>query len=394
MDAKTLRAEMETELDRILSFWLSHALDETHGGFLAELDNLNRPNVKAEKSAILNARILWTFSSAYRLTRKEAYRKAADRAYAFLTRHFVDREFGGVFWSLHSDGRVSNDRKQLYAIAFAIYGLSEYFGATGVTEALAQAKALYHSIETHGFDAERGGYYEAFARDWGQLEDLRLSDKDENAPKTMNTHLHILEAYANLLRYWQDGALKQQLRALIEVSLEKIVQDDAHFGLFFDIQWNPTNSNVSYGHDIEGSWLLQEAAEVLGDVSLIEKVKKVALEMAEATFREGVAPGGGVMEELHVGHGVKDASFHWWPQAEGIVGFYNAYQLSGDVKFLNKATYLWEFTRDHLRDLENGEWFWHVDASGAPLKDQCKLGFWKCPYHNGRACMEIMHRIT
>ncbi len=393
MDPMTLRMEMGAELERILAFWMEHALDETHGGFHGELDNQNQIVPGVERSAILNARILWTFAAAHRITGCEAYRHMADRAFAYLSKHFVDRQHGGVFWSVHPDGSVANDRKQLYAIAFAVYGCSEYYGATQTPEALQLAQALYRSIEQHGFDAKRGGYYEAFARDWGALQDLRLSDKDENAPKTMNTHLHILEAYANLLRYWKDAGLEQQLRHLIEISLEKIVQDDFHFGLFFDEDWNPTHRNVSFGHDIEGSWLLWEAAEVLGDAALAKRVKTVALQMAEVTLEQGIAPGGGVMEELHIGHGVKDTSFHWWPQAEGIVGFYNAYQLTGDARYFEMATRLWCFARDHLRDLEHGEWFWHVDAAGNALRDACKLGFWKCPYHNGRACMEILHRI-
>ncbi len=385
---------MAAELERILAFWQEHTKDETHGGFFGEIDHLNQVDPSAEKSAILNARILWTFSSAYRLTKKPSYRTTADRAYQFVTSHFVDMERGGVVWSLNADGSVANDRKQLYAIAFTIYGFSEYFGATGNAEALEQAKSLFRSIEDHGYDSDKGGYFEAYAGDWGNLEDFRLSEKDENAPKTMNTHLHIMEAYANLLRYWQDDELKQQLRHLIEISMEKIIQDDSHFGLFFDADWNPTNRNVSYGHDIEGSWLLQEAAEVLGDGALLSQVKDVALKMAEVTFDEGVAPGAGVKEEFHIGHGVKDVTYHWWPQAEGVVGFYNAFQLCGDVKYLNMATRLWEFTRDHILDRENGEWFWHVDENGNPVHDACKVGFWKCPYHNGRACMEIMHRIT
>ena len=393
MDSTTLRAEMAVELERILAFWMEHSVDKEHGGFYGELDNQNRVQPDSDKSAILNARILWTFASALRTTKCEQYRAIADRAFAYLSERFVDPEHGGVFWSLNSDGSMANGRKQLYAIAFAIYGCSEYFGATGKPEALALAKDLYQSIEAHGFDAERGGYVEAFARDWGTLDDLRLSDKDENAPKTMNTHLHILEAYANLLRYWQDEGLERQLRSLIVVSLEKIVQDDFHFGLFFDLEWNPTNRNVSFGHDIEGSWLLHEAAEVLGDPSLLERVKAVAIRMAEVTLHQGIAPQGGIREELQFGKGVQDLTFHWWPQAEGVVGFYNAYQLTAQTHYLDMATRLWRFVREYFRDLEYGEWFWRVDMDGKPIKDTYKIGFWKCPYHNGRACMEILNRI-
>jgi mannobiose 2-epimerase len=393
MNAAELRMEMGTELDRILAYWMEHAPDAVNGGYLGELDNKNLPREGASKGAILHARILWTFSAAYRARRLDAYLAEARRAFAYLRDAFVDREHGGVFWELDAKGNVLNPRKQIYAIAFAMYGMSEYHLACGDAEALELAKGFFEVIERYSFDGVENGYFEALTREWGPLDDVRLSAKDENALKTMNTHLHVLEAYTNLYRVWKDATLARQLKNLIEVFLERIIQPDAHFGLFFDAHWNLSSRNVSPGHDIEGSWLLHEAAEVLGDEALLSRVCKVALRMAEVTAAEGVAPNGGVREELHVATGHRDPSFHWWPQAEGIVGFYNAWQLSGKMDYLALALRIWAFTRSCFLDRKHGEWFWQVDASGKPMDAQPKLGFWKCPYHNGRACLEILHRV-
>jgi cellobiose epimerase len=393
MDAATLRLERESELIRILDYWMTHAPDMELGGYKGELDFANNPKPGATKGAILHARILWTFSSAYRTNQSKPCLDQARRAYAYLRDHFIDREWGGVYWELEADGTVRNARKQIYALAFAVYGLSEFYLATRDDEALQIAKDLFEVIEKHSFDSVHNGYLEALSREWGVLEDVRLSDKDENALKTMNTHLHVLEAYTNLYRAWKDERLKQAQTNLIHVFLERIVQSDHHFGLFFDDHWTLSSRNVSPGHDIEGSWLLYEAAEVLGDAGLMARVKDVAIAMADATMKSGISPEGAVREELHVATGHRDPSFHWWPQAEGVVGFFNAWQLSGRPEFLELACRIWVFARDHLLDRENGEWFWKVDAEGKPVLSEPKVAFWKCPYHNGRACMEILHRV-
>ena len=394
MNAMQLRTDLEQELTRILDYWMKHAPDQEHGGFMGEIDNFNIPVEGASKGAILHARILWTFASSYRMQHSPAYLEYAKMAYEYFSSHFVDEELGGVYWELDAKGAVCNDRKQIYAIAFAIYGISEYYRACGDEGALELAKRLYASIEEHSFDETKNGYVEALSRDWQPMDDVRLSDKDENALKTMNTHLHILEAYANLYRVWKDEGLKKQLKNLIELFLDIIIQDDYHFGLFFDMDWNLSSHNVSPGHDIEGSWLLYEAAEVLGDEALIERLKPVVIEMARATADGGVSVDYAVLEELHVATGERDTDRHWWPQSEGIVGFYNAYQLTDDEHFAELSCRIWEYTRSNLLDMENGEWFSRVDESGHPVIEASKVGFWKCPYHNSRACMEIMSRIA
>src|SRR3989339_144836 len=388
-----LKNELEQELHQnILNYWMLQALDTTNGGFIGAIDAQNQPNPKAPKGSVLNARILWTFSAAYRLTQKPEYLEMAHRSCAYNTEHFLDKTYGGVYWELDFQGNPLNPRKQIYALSFMIYGLTEYFRITNDKTALSAAIDLFDSIEKYSFDKERNGYIEALSENWQKLDDLRLSEKVANESKTMNTHLHILEAYTNLFRIYKSQKLYKALKNLIELFLEKFISPSYHLNLFFDDDWNLKGDHISFGHDIECSWLLFEAAEVLGDTSLIEKVKPVTIQMANAVF-EGIDTDGGLFNELEPAHQKLDTDKHWWPQAEGLVGYYNAYRLSGDDSFSKQTFKSWEFIKNHLIDRRHGEWFWRVNKNGIPNFNDEKAGFWKCPYHNSRACLEIMKRL-
>ena len=383
--------EAETELERILAFWMQHALDEEQGGFIGRMDNKGNIIEDAPKGGVLNARILWTFSAAYRHTRNEAYRSMADRSYAYLMQHFRDKAYGGTYWSVDAAGNPLSTRKQIYALAFTIYGLSEYYMATGHAEALQASKELFYWIEKHSFDLEQGGYFEAFSREGGLLEDLRLSERDRNDPKTMNTHLHILEAYANLYRVWPDKQLEAQLEGLLEVFLQHIVASDGHMKLFLTNDWKSTADLVSYGHDIEASWLLLEAAEVLGKQDLIEKVERVAVRMAQSTA-EALQPDGSLYHELNRDDTHYDTHREWWVSAEAMVGFLNAYEVTNDELYLDRSINAWKFSKMHLLDKTQGEWLWGVHDDYSRMESEDKIGFWKCPYHNARACLEVVRR--
>ncbi len=391
---RAYQAEAEAELGRILGFWEQHALDEAHGGFVGKMDNQGVVDGEAPKGAILNARILWTFSAAYKHTGKQAYLQLANRAYDYFFACFLDKEHGGVYWSLDAQGKPANTRKQIYALAFAIYGLSEYYSISREAGALQACQDLFRWIEQYSFDQEHGGYFEAFSREGALLEDLRLSPKDRNDPKTMNTHLHMLEAYANLYRSWPDAQLASQLEALISLFLARIIDHrTGHMHLFFTREWKVTASLVSYGHDIEASWLLQEAAEVLGNASLLEKAKETAVSMARAAT-EGLQPDGSLYHELDREAQHYDRHREWWVSAEAMVGFLNAYQLTGDQYFLNLSINTWGFSQKYLLDKEHGEWFWGVYDDYSLMASEDKVGFWKCPYHNSRACLEVAHRCA
>jgi len=393
IDTGALKEEFRSELlTNILPYWMNRMVDEEFGGFYGRRDGYDHVELEADKGIILNTRILWTFSHAAHMLRDNNYKRVADRAYQYITRYFIDPKFRGVYWMVNFEGNPLITKKQVYAQAFAIYAFAEYFKASGKKESLEHAIDIFHLTETHSFDQNENGYLEAFDREWKLLEDLRLSDKDANEKKTMNTHLHILEAYTSLYRVWKDAFLGKQLRNLILIFRDKIISNTKHFNLFFDEHWNVKSHEISYGHDIEGSWLLFEAAEALEDENLISEIKKLCLAMVEETLQQGFDEDGGLMNEAN-DKGLIDGDKHWWPQAEALVGLVNAWQLSANDKYLEAAIRTWRFIQTKLIDKEYGEWYWRVDRSGVINRDEDKSGPWKCPYHNGRAMLELMNRL-
>ncbi len=394
MDVKDLRIQLKNELENILGYWIENTVDNEFGGFIGRrnIDNVKVPG--ASKGTVLNARILWTFSAAYSFSHKPEYLEMADRAYDYLITRFWDKINGGLFWELNEDGTLLNGRKQTYAQGFGIYGFSEYYRATGKREALDYAVDLYHLLERYCHDPMHGGYIEALSREWDQLEDMRLSPKDANEPKSMNTHLHILEPYTSLAGVFNDYELGERLAGLIRIFLDKILDPFTnHLCLFFGKDWEVRSSLVSYGHDIESSWLLIEAARKLGNPVLIEEVEKRALRIVDAVITEGCDHDGSLFNERNMKIGHLDSDKHWWPQAEAMVGLVYAAAVSGDEKYFKRMNRIWEFIQDKMIDKINGEWFWRVDKTGNPVISEDKVGFWKCPYHNSRAMMEVCNML-
>ena len=389
---KQLKNELSAELDSILDYWSNNTIDTKNDGFIGQIDNNENIIENAEKGAVLNARILWTFSSAYQITKNEEHKKIADRAFDYLSNFFYDSEFGGLFWSINADKTLKDTKNQIYALAFAIYGLSEYYVISKNDKALAIAINLYLKIQKHSYDPVNKGYLEAFTRDWQPIEDLRLSDKDANEKKTMNTHLHIAEAYANLFKVWKDKKLQSDIIELLETIEEHFINTKTgHLHLFFDEEWVEKPDVISYGHDIEAAWLLLQCAEISEDETLISKYEKHAVQMAEVTT-EGLDIDGGLWYEFDPEKKELIAEKHWWVQAEALIGFYNAYQLTGYDKYLEVVYKNWDFIKKHILDTKNGEWFWGINSDNTLIEED-KAGFWKCPYHNSRACLELINRI-
>ncbi len=377
--------------DNILPYWL-RLQDPDQGGFYGCVLADETVVKEANRGAILYGRILWTFSAAYRVLGNPEYLKAAKNAKDYILNHFIDKQYGGVYWELDYLGNPVNDRKQFYALGFIIYGLTEYVRATGDVKVLPYAVDLYHCLEQYAWDPKYGGYIEATQRDWSKIEDYRLSEKDLNAPKSQNTHLHILEPYTNLYRVWPTEELKHSILRLIDVFKNHIVQPSGHLGLFFDNDWNVLQRSglsaqrsfsdsglsgeagpVSCGHDIEFSWLLDEACEVIG-INEDETVQHVA-----QAAKEGLQPNG-LMEGT------------WWEQCETIIGYTNIYHRFGDQQALSIAERCWEATKQYFIDYEHGEWweYPHLSASQPLSPSACKAGFWKCPYHNSRLCLQLI----
>lgn len=391
-----MKTEMQDVLQKnILRFWLDKMVDQEHGGFYGRIDGHEHLHADAEKGAILNARILWAFSAAYRVLGDKTYLEAASRAKHYIIDYFIDPEYGGVYWSLDCNGKPLDTKKQFYAIGFAIYGMSEYARATGDAEALNVAIDLYRCIEEHALDHEYNGYIEAMTRDWQPIADMRLSELDANYPKSQNTHLHIIEPYTNLYRVWKSDELKASLHNLIDIFTDRILNPETHhLDLFFDMDWKRgAGALESYGHDIECSWLIHEAALVLGDAEVLKKVEPI-VEMVAKASEKGLNADGSMVHEANLDTGYVDSDLHWWVQAEAVVGFFNIYQYFGDESALQKAQHCWTYIKENLIDNENGEWHWSRRKDGTLNLDDDKAGFWKCPYHNSRMCLEIIERTV
>jgi mannobiose 2-epimerase len=289
-------------------------------------------------------------------------------------------------------GKMLDGRKQIYGLAFCLYGMAEYYKVTGDGMALHIAKDLFDYIERFSFDKKQGGYIEAFTREWAPMDDLRLSEKDNNEKKTANTHLHIVEAYANLYMVWPDKLLREKIIGLLDIFDKYLIsKENYHLNLFMNEDWELRSSLQSFGHDIEASWLLQECAEISNDKMQLDRYKKLAVYMADASV-DGLDNDGGLWYEYDpvTEHLIKEK--HWWAQAEAMIGFFNAYQLTGDETYLQRSLNSWQFVKKYIKDDKNGEWFWGINEDYSIMQKD-KAGFWKCPYHNSRACLEIIRRI-
>ena len=389
-----LAERIEQELTgNILPFWVERTPDPINGGFYGSLSNDLKVDNDSPRSAILYGRILWTFALAFEKYGRPKYLAIARRAYEYIKEHFWDNQYGGVYWSVNVEGKPLDSRKHTYAQAFCIYGLSEYHRVTGDVEALELACKIFELLDTYAHDPVHGGYIEGCGNDWVSSTDPRLSQLEPVCDKSMNTLLHTMEAYTNLLRVWDEPRLRTHLSELIVIFLDHIIDPQTnHLRLFFNKDWGWDKVEpFSYGHDIEVSWLIVEAAEVLGDPALLERAKENAVKIANAVYSEALQPNGILFPES-AGHRGRDMVS--WVQAEGLVGFYNAYQISGNEKFRTAAEHIWEAIDQKFIDRQHGDWFKNLNPQGTPYPDLPKMGPWECPYHHSRACFEMIRRLS
>jgi mannobiose 2-epimerase len=385
-----LTNEVKSELtDHILPFW-TRLMDKENGGIYGVIDyNLNIEK-QAPKGGIVTSRFLWTYSAAYRVTKDEKYLEVANNVYDFLVNKIYDSEFKGLYWLVDYQGNPVDTRKHVYTQSFGIYALSEYYRATKKQEALDMAQNLYRLIEENGFNQVNNAYKEEFDREWNEIPNEMLSENGVMADITMNTHIHVLEAYTTLYKAWPDEGLKGRLENLLTILYEKIYNKETKFlGVFFDKKWNSILDIKSFGHDIEASWLIDETLKAIGleKSEYVQMVIDIAYNIADYAIQEdGSLINEQVDEEL-------DKTRVWWVQAEAIVGFLNAYQRTHDERFLRLVDHLWEYIKENIiDDRENGEWYWSVEADGTPTPKN--IGDpWKASYHNGRFCLEIMERL-
>ena len=406
-ELKEYRNFFSNELhEDILPYWMKYAIEKEGHGFYGAVDLDGNPVLTANKTSVLNARILWTFSAAAMLDGNLEYGAIADKAYRVVTEDFEDKEFGGYYMELSSDNKVANDIKHTYAQAFVIYALCKYYEFRPLDSVMQKIQSLFALLEEKTKDPENIGYRESFTRDWKIYGENRMSDNNE--PKSMNTHLHILEAWAALYKVWKDPKVELRLTELMDLFLDKIIRKDGHFGIFFDNAFNEVEASkgiCSFGHEIEGSWLLWEAAEILGNEEILGRMCLMSVQMVNNIERIAVDKDGGLfLESTRFGSHVK-TNKHWWQQAETLVGFMNAFQLTGDLKYWETVKLSWHFIDTCLIDHQRGEWFTKLNRLGVPFlvepeddpspyyRNDWKIDPWKCPYHNGRAMMEMMARI-
>lgn len=391
---KQFKSRVQKELEgNIIPFWVNRSIDPA-GGFIGRMTNDGTILKDAPKGLILNTRILWTFSALYRFYNKPQYQTLAKRAYDYIVGHFWDNQFGGVFWMLDCLGKPLEDKKQTYGQAFAIYALSEYYRTFKQNDALERAKSLFDITEKYMRDAENGGYFETLTRDLHVAENQRLSEVDMAEKKSNNSHLHMLEAYTGLYDVWKNQLVGKRLEELVNIFIDHIISQNGktYCQLFFDEFWHPKSDHISFGHDIEASWLLDRAAQVLNKPKLLEKIRKVCLSLAESVYQYGMDEKRSLFYEAD-STGIINTNKDFWVQVEAVVGFLNAYELNGDEKYLIAALDIWKFCENNLIDKKDGEWFYKVDSKGSVVADCFKVSEWKCPYHNSRACLEIISRI-
>ena len=377
--------------ENLMPWWMGKAVDTVNGGFYGEIDRNDRPVPDAPKFITLNARLVWAFASVYRVLGEEKYREMADRAYGYFTEHFLDREYGGYYTQVDSKGDVMIDHKYIYGNAFALYGLSEYARATGSAEALSLAWDQARMLEK-AWDPQYKGYYETAGRDWTPTPWIRGVNRYPTDIKTMNSHLHLLEAFTCHLRVNRNPFVRNRVRQLLYIMLNRIVDSDIHhYHCFFDRAWNPTSWEISFGHDIEGSWLMMETAEVLGEAEALRKTRDVCVNMARAALEEGVTEDGAMLTEYNPVSGDRSKLLSWWEQNEAVVGFLNAWELTGDEAFLDASVRCFEYINRHFVDKERGGWYPNLTLEGESI-GRSKANGWICPYHNGRMSLEIIER--
>ena len=373
----------------IIPFWKS-VRDDEFGGYYGYMDYNLGLDKKAVKGCILNSRITWFFSKAYKVLGDESLLKEAIHGYEFMKEHCVDKEYGGVFWSVKYDGTPEDTTKHTYNQAFSIYALSAYYDATGDKESIRLASEIYDIIESKCTDAE--GYLEAFDRKFEPVENDKLSENGVIADKTMNTLLHVFEAYTEFYRVTKREDVKARLEWIMDIIADKIYNPVLkRQEVFFDAHYNSLIDLHSYGHDIETAWLLDYGTEVLGEEKYTKKIGEITRALTKQIY-ETAFDGHSLSNECE--KGVVDTDRVWWVQAEGVIGFLNGYQHDTTKKeYLEASKSIWEFIKEYVIDKRNGsEWFWLVDKDGKPYEDKPIIEPWKCPYHNGRMCLEVIRR--
>ena len=381
--------EIEEELtQKLIPFW-ENLRDEEYGGFYGYMGYDLKVQKDYEKGCILNSRILWFFANAYMTLGEEKLKEDADHAYAFLKEKCLDKEYGGMFWSVTYDGKPSDTTKHTYNQAFALYALSSYYRLTKNPNAKQLAYQLFDLIQEKAFDG--AGYLEAFDRNWKPASNEKLSENGVMASRTMNTLLHVFEAYSGFYRATKDERVAEAMRTILQIYQEKVFNPERNRQeVFFDLDYNSLIDLHSYGHDIESSWLIDDGCSLLGDAALNQTIFAMDDRLAEGIYQTAYR-NHSVLNECE--NGVDDETRVWWVQAESVLGFYHMYEKHGNCQYLQAAQDIFSYIEQYfLVSDHKSEWFWAVDKDGKPMQNLDIVNGWKCPYHNGRMCLELIRR--
>lgn len=385
-----LTEEIRSQLkEGILPFWKG-LKDEEFGGFYGFVGHDLKVDKKYDKGVILHSRILWFFSNCYLVLKNKDDLAYADHAYAYIKEHCIDKENGGVYWSTTYDGKPSDTTKHTYNQAFAIYALSSYYDASKNEEALLLARELFELVEERCKDDY--GYLEAFDRQFRPVDNSKLSENGVLADKTMNTLLHVFEAYTELYRVGKDEKAAAQMRWMLDIFVDKVFnREKKRLDVFFDSRMNSLIDLQSYGHDIEAAWLIDRGLAVLNDAAYDKKLIPVTRMLTETIYERAYA-NGCVLNECE--NGVVNKERIWWVQAESMVGFLNGYaECPEKTEYMDAVKKIWDYIKQYVIDKrENSEWFWALDENEKPAIAREIAGPWKCPYHNGRMCLELIRR--
>ena len=388
MDAISFRNHLTKQ---IIPFW-NKMEDLDNGGFYGFADENGIPDKTYLKGCILNSRILWFYSASYNLLKDEGLLNKAKHAFDFLKNNFYDNVNSGLYWSLSADAKPLDTTKHTYNQAFAIYGLSEYYKASKDKEALLLAYSLYDTIENKCRDKD--GYFEAFTIDFKPESNEKLSENGVMAERTMNTLLHVLEAYSVLYEADRNEKIGKSIREVLNIFKEKIYNPDKKIcEVFFDKNYNSLIDLESYGHDIEASWLIYRALEVLDDKKYYDIMLPVVEGLAEASYINGIDKANNAMFN-ECEKKVISRKKVWWVQAESVTGFYNAYTLTNNEDYLNMSSKVWDYIQKYIIDKNTGEWIEDIQEDNTVTKGQALAHEWKCPYHNGRMCIEMIKRLS
>ena len=384
----------EKDIVDLMTWWSNNTVDEKNGGFYGTVRGDNTPDEQADKFIVLNARLVWTFSTCYEITKNPKYKELAQRAYEYFTKYFHDDKYGGFFTSVDCKGQPLHKHKFVYGNSFAIYGLSEYARVFNCDAARVLAKETVDLMDKNMWDPIYLGYYETASRDWSYTPHKIMIHRDAKNEKTQNTHLHIIEAYTNLLRVDDSKRLRARVRELLYIFFHKIINRDTwHLYYYQSRDWKPTTPDFTLGHDIECSWLLYETAEILHEPEALADAKNPCINMARAVYDIAFADCGAIHTDYEPEHDRYSDAFSWWEQSEAVVGFLNAYQMTKEEKFLDASLTVLDYIDKHFIDRKFGGWYARVQLDGAPITTIDKCNAYICPYHNARMDVEIIKRL-